>query len=142
VKALVVSFPESENPDAKMSVLCGHFEDDATQHDAVQRLAEWSRTSYAGTENRTHLSGTGPICIAFEQVDVPDFDEREATVEDATGISRAFLEGRGFEPEVTRPDIGTDGWLVHVQIDDPRLDQFEWFSVGNYTVITGCKGGA
>lgn len=137
MKQLKVSFPGSDNPDLKVGVLCGVFEDDATQYHAVQRFAEWARTAPAGIENRTLLAGTGPICLHLVPIEPPGFEEREAAAEKATEISRKELEALGFEPEVTRPDIGVDGWIVATGLDDPRLDPFACFQVGSHTIITG-----
>lgn len=67
-KALKVEFPESRNPQKLGLIGIGDFEDDATQYDAVKRFAQWADSSYMGTENRTHLTGTGPITLAFEEI--------------------------------------------------------------------------
>jgi hypothetical protein len=64
-KRLQVEFPEG-NPGLKLDVIgAGKLDNDATQYDAILRLAFWARSSIAGVENRTLLAGKGPICVSL-----------------------------------------------------------------------------
>lgn len=67
-KTLQIEFPESTHPEKLGFIGIGEFDDDATQFEAVQRLALWAGGSFAGTENRTHLAGTGPVCLSFKEL--------------------------------------------------------------------------
>lgn len=66
----------------------------------------------------------------------PSFEEREEVISAYTEIPRQELVDLGFEPEVTRPDIG-DGWIVQGALDDERFDKYACFSAGGYVIITG-----